>query len=733
MILMHLICRKAINNLSRFEGRLLSPYSNNHRHLLTTTASVSPSLDSYYDSSTFHQNPKSNFSFNRYIHSTLQTKLCDSNIEPKHDSDDSDVEDGTMNEFLSRFVWIMRRKLREVYTECNEEMIEGMLLFIARKVVDEIKSSGLEGIHSGAVATPSQAFSEDLWNTVWEVSHSVLEDMEKARKKEKMKGFLQCEEVKEMCRFAGEIGICGDLLREIRFKWAKEKMEECEFYEGLEHLREEAEAREKEEVEAAKVEEGVVVPEEISKPGNSLPKRHGKMRYKIYGLDLSDPKWTQVNDRIHEAGEIIWDQEPKPISGKCKLVMEKIISLKEEEDPSLLLAEWVELLQPSRIDWINLLNKLEELNTRIYFKVAELVLNEMSYQTNISDYSKLIEAHAKENRSEDVERILKKMSENGILPDILTATTLVHMYSRAGNLDRAKEAFEILRSHGFQPDTKVYYSMIMAYVDAGQPKLGESLMREMEARDMKPSEDIYMALLRAFAQRGDVSGASRISTTMQFAGFQPSLEFCKLLVEAYGRAGDPDQARSNFDYMTKVGHKPDDSCTAIMIAAYEKKNLLDSALTFLLEREKDGFEPGPATYTVLVDWLGKLLLVDEAEQLLGKIAEQGETPSFKVHVSLCDMYLRAGMEKKALQSLGVLEARADQLGPDDFQRIIEGLLHKGFLQDARRIHRVMEAHGFAASEKLKGDLMASQYFKQGLTMQQSASLSEVLLKPFDNQ
>ncbi|KAH0642632.1 hypothetical protein KY290_034230 [Solanum tuberosum] len=137
------------------------------------------------------------------------------------------------------------------------------------------------------------------------------------------------------------------------------------------------------------------------------------------------------------------------------------------------------------------------------------------------------------------------------------------------------------------------------------------------------------------------------------------LESCTLLVEAFGKAGDPDQARYNFNYMIKLGHKPDDRCTASMIVAYEKKNLLDKALNLLMELEKDGFEPGVATYSVLVDWLGKMQLIDEAEQLLDKIAEQDEAPPFKVHISLCDMYARANVEKKAIQALGVLEAKQE--------------------------------------------------------------------------
>lgn len=166
--------------------------------------------------------------------------------------------------------------------------------------------------------------------------------------------------------------------------------------------------------------------------------------------------------------------------------------------------------------------------------------------------------------------------------DILTLNVLVHMYSKAGNLDRTKEAFDSLRSQGFVPDVNVYNAYIMACVNAGKPKLAESLVTEMETRDIKPTEEIYMALLRSFVQTCDIIGTQRIATTMQFAGFHPTKEFCRLLVEAYGQTGDPDQARHQFDHMLSMGHKADNRSTTSMIAAYETKILLDKALDLLL-------------------------------------------------------------------------------------------------------------------------------------------------------
>lgn len=711
MNIYRLCSRQTVSNLSRLSSRIVS----NSPHLYVNASPISSLSDhsngllSVFEKPICRKGVKPFWGFRRFYQSVQELGLGES------ESDVEDPEDdGSMNEFLSRLVWIMRGKLMAVFTESDKETIDGMLLIIVSKVLAEVNKSGLERMLSpeslGLFGSDGD-FSEDLWRTVWQVSVTVLEDMEKARKKEKMKKFLQDDEVREMYKFAGEIGVRGEMLRELRFKWAREKLEESEFYENLERLRQE-EVRAQEAEESGIVREGETFESGTEMGGEkidkvfTLPKRHGKIKYKIYGLDLSDPKWAEVANKIHQTGEILWPLEAKSISGKCKLVTEKILSLQADDDVLPLLAEWVELLSPCRIDWIALLDNLKEHNDPIYYKVAELILEEESFQTNIRDYSKLIDAHAKENRLEDAERILKKMNEAGIIPDILTLNVLVHMYSKAGNLDRTKEAFDSLRSQGFVPDVNVYNAYIMACVNAGKPKLAESLITEMETRDIKPTEEIYMALLRSFVQTCDIIGTQRIATTMQFAGFHPTKEFCRLLVEAYGQTGDPDQARHQFDHMLSMGHKADDRSTASMIAAYETKNLLDKALDLLLQLEKDGFEPGVATYSVLVDWFGQLQLVEEAEDLLSKITELGEAPPLKLHISLCDMYLKAGAEKKALQALGVIESKKDQLNHEEFERVIRSLINGGFSQDAKRVQGLMETRGFTASDQLKVHLMA---------------------------
>ncbi|MQL99549.1 hypothetical protein Taro_032280 [Colocasia esculenta] len=273
----------------------------------------------------------------------------------------AEEEDGPMNEFLSRFVWMMRQKLVEAFPDSSRETLDGMLLMVAQKVVAEMEEGG-GVLPSVGLADPSIDFSPDLWRTVWEVSKSAFEETRRTRRRKEMRKFLHCDDVKEMCRFASAIGIRGDMLRELRFKWAHEKLEESEFYRNLERIRENAAA-------AELVGEGENPAEVTEKPTlTALPERKGKLKYKIHDLDLSGQNWAEVADKIHEAEKRIAPEEPQPIMGKCKLVTEEILNLKGDIDPAPLLAKWVELLQPKRADWLALLGRVHEHNPAAYFK-----------------------------------------------------------------------------------------------------------------------------------------------------------------------------------------------------------------------------------------------------------------------------------------------------------------------------------------------------------------------------
>ncbi|XP_006647498.1 pentatricopeptide repeat-containing protein At3g16010 [Oryza brachyantha] len=627
----------------------------------------------------------------------IASRILQSELEPSADAEqEGDAEqpdsDPDLDEFLARFVAKLRPILAAAFPTNDRHVLDEMLRLVAEAVMCR-----LTGVDPGDDAVE---LSDDLWAAVWEVSASVRDGMQRDRVRAELRDYLHCDEVKEMTRFAADVGIRGDMLRELRFKWAREKLEEVEFYRGLDDMRAQAEA--------------AANPVALPAPRlTALPQRKGEIKFKIHGLDLSDPTWGEVVERAAEAEAHFVPEEAKAVEGKAKKAEEKLLAVDPRKgDPVPAMEEWKDELWPKRADWMALLERVKARNVELYLKVAEILLAEESFGATIRDYSKLIDLHSKANHVEDAERILGKMKEKGISPDVLISITLVHMYSKVGNLEQANQAFQFLKGEGFPPDIKLFTSMINAHLKSGDLKRAENLLHELE-KSLKPTKELYMDVIQAFAEHGMTDGAERVKTMMFLAGYQPTPELFTSLIEAYGRTGHSDCAYPLFEQMRRSGHEPDDRCLAGMMLAYMTKNQLDKALKFLLNLEKDGLKPGVKTNLVLLDWLSRLQLVQESEQLVQKIRKAGEEP-MEMHVFLADMYAKSRQEERARKSLKILEEKKKVLKAEQFERIIGGLLEGGFTEEANKYFKMMKARGFVPSPTIEIGVKASFGVKGGV-------------------
>lgn len=252
--------------------------------------------------------------------------------------------------------------------------------------------------------------------------------------------------------------------------------------------------------------------------------------------------------------------------------------------------------------------------------MAEVALQDESFEANIRDYTKIIHAYGKQMRLQDAEHTLLAMKKRDFIPDQVTLTTMLHMYSKAGNFKMALETFEEIKLLGEPLDKRSYGAMIMAYIRAGMPRQGEILLAEMNAQEIYGVPEVYKALLRTYSMGGDTVGAQRVFDAIQLAGITPDVKLCGLLINAYAVAGESQKARTAFKNMRNAGISPNDKCVALMLTAYEKDNQLNQALEFLMEIEKDGIIVEKEASKILAAWFRRLGVVEEVEQVLREYA-----------------------------------------------------------------------------------------------------------------
>lgn len=332
-------------------------------------------------------------------------------------------------------------------------------------------------------------------------------------------------------------------------------------------------------------------------------------------------RWIEIGKNVTKEQQQAISKLPFRMANRCKALMRQIICFSEEKGTVYdLLGSWVELMKPTRADWLSVLKELRTTEHPFYLEVAKHALLEESFETNIRDYTKIIHYYGKHNLLEDAENFLTLMKQRGFICDQVILTTMVHMYSKAGCHDRAKEYFEEIKLLGEPLDKRSYGSMIMAYIRAEMPEEGEKLLQEMEAHEILAGSEVYKALLRAYSMIGNAERAQRVFDAIQLAGISPDDKMCSLVVNAYAMAGQSQKAFIAFENMRRAGIKPTDKCIASVLVAYENESKINSALEFLIDLERDGIMVGEEASGVLAKWFRKLGVVEEVELVLRDFA-----------------------------------------------------------------------------------------------------------------
>lgn len=149
------------------------------------------------------------------------------------------------------------------------------------------------------------------------------------------------------------------------------------------------------------------------------------------------------------------------------------------------------------------------------------------------------------------ERVEEYAKENGLESDLRVQTSLIHMYSKCGCIERAKEIFDRVPAK----DLAAWSAMINGYACHGRGEEALALFKDMEKDEsVKPDSIVFAALLSACSHAGLVAEGLKCFESMKNDyGVEPNVEHYSCVVDLLSRAGHFDSAQS------VIGHLPVDA------------------------------------------------------------------------------------------------------------------------------------------------------------------------------
>lgn len=123
---------------------------------------------------------------------------------------------------------------------------------------------------------------------------------------------------------------------------------------------------------------------------------------------------------------------------------------------------------------------------------------------------------------------------NGFDVNVVLGTSLINMYSRCGNVSKARKVFDSMNER----NVIAWTAMISGYGMHGYGSEAVELFRQMKAQGPRPNNITFVAVLSACAHSGLVQeGRQAYKSMSQDYGFVPGVEHKVCMVDMLGRAG----------------------------------------------------------------------------------------------------------------------------------------------------------------------------------------------------
>ncbi|KAH7557229.1 hypothetical protein JRO89_XS11G0079600 [Xanthoceras sorbifolium] len=194
------------------------------------------------------------------------------------------------------------------------------------------------------------------------------------------------------------------------------------------------------------------------------------------------------------------------------------------------------------------------------------------------------------------------MKGTKIRPDTTTHNIVIYCLVKLGQYGKAIDLFNSMREKKAEccPDIVTFTSIIHLYTVSGQIENCKAVFNTIVAEGLKPNIVSYNALLGAYASHGMSEEALSVFNEMKKNGFRPDVVSYTSLLNAYGRSQQPGKAREVFNMIKRNNWKPNLVSYSALMDAYGSNGLLAEAVEVFREMEQDGIQPNVVSICTLL-------------------------------------------------------------------------------------------------------------------------------------
>lgn len=240
--------------------------------------------------------------------------------------------------------------------------------------------------------------------------------------------------------------------------------------------------------------------------------------------------------------------------------------------------------------------------------------------------------------------------QNGILGDVCVANSVVAMYTKCGNVEYARMAFDRMEER----DKISWNSMLSGYVQNGQANEALLLFEQMQDSGCKPNPVTALIMVSACAFLGSCHLGKKIHDYIHENKMKVDITLQNALMDMYAKCG-------NLETASKIFHEiplkeRDVSSWNVLISAYGMHGRGEEALNLYLQMQEKGVAPNHITFTSILSACSHAGLINEGRKCFADMSKHSVMPEAKHYTCMVDMLGRAGLLGEAFNLIKSMPA-----------------------------------------------------------------------------
>ena len=273
-------------------------------------------------------------------------------------------------------------------------------------------------------------------------------------------------------------------------------------------------------------------------------------------------------------------------------------------------------------------------------------------QPNAVTYASVLKACGIIRSLEIGEGIAVEVRKQGLLEkDVVLGTSLVDMYAKCGDLDKAREVFEQLPVRNIVS----WNALITGYVHHGLGNEALKFFRQMQDLGVIPNVITYICVLKACGIVGSIEIGKDIDAEVRKQGLlQKDAILTTTLVDMYFKCGAIGKAQEVFEQFPTRNVV----CWSAMINGYAQHGLGNEALKCFKHMQDARIVPNVVTFICILKACGIVRSLEIGQDIDAEVRRRGLLEKDVVlGNALVDMYAKCGALDKAREVFEKLPVR----------------------------------------------------------------------------